>query len=313
MATNTENLGLKKDLSTDFYDIETFNANFDKIDEFAGRKDNPHGVTKAQVGLDKVDNTTDADKPVSTAQATAISDAKAAGTSAQANLTVHINNKSNPHGVTKSQVGLGNVDNTSDANKPVSTAQQTALNTKVDKVSGKGLSTNDYTTTEKTKLSGIEAGANKYVLPSASSTLGGVKSGGDVTISGGVITVNDNSHAHSMANISGLDAALSNMEAEYGTYEGNGQYGNNSPTIINFSRIPKAVFIAEINDRKGSETAPVCLPYGITLCFYYSQLKKEAVQLQCEWGDDYLSFKSGLGAAYQFNAGNGTYAYIFIY
>lgn len=44
----------------------------------------------------------------------------------------------------KSEVGLGNVDNTSDTDKPVSTAQQTALDTKVDKVEGKGLSTNDY-------------------------------------------------------------------------------------------------------------------------------------------------------------------------
>lgn len=42
----------------------------------------------------------------------------------------HTSNKSNPHGVTKSQVGLGNVDNTSDANKPISTATQTALNGK---------------------------------------------------------------------------------------------------------------------------------------------------------------------------------------
>ncbi len=40
----------------------------------------------------------------------------------------HINNKSNPHEVTKTQVGLGNVDNTSDMDKPVSTAQQTAIN-----------------------------------------------------------------------------------------------------------------------------------------------------------------------------------------
>lgn len=39
----------------------------------------------------------------------------------------HVNNKSNPHEVTKVQVGLGNVDNTSDKNKPVSTAQQTAI------------------------------------------------------------------------------------------------------------------------------------------------------------------------------------------
>lgn len=43
-------------------------------------------------------------------------------------VNTHINNKSNPHSVTKSQLGLGNVDNTSDANKPVSTAQQTAIN-----------------------------------------------------------------------------------------------------------------------------------------------------------------------------------------
>ena len=42
----------------------------------------------------------------------------------------------------------------------------TQIATKVDKVSGKGLSTNDYTTTEKTKLANIEEGANNYVLPS---------------------------------------------------------------------------------------------------------------------------------------------------
>lgn len=46
----------------------------------------------------------------------------------QSDFEVHVDNQSNPHGVTKSQVGLGNVDNTSDINKPVSTAQQTALN-----------------------------------------------------------------------------------------------------------------------------------------------------------------------------------------
>lgn len=48
-------------------------------------------------------------------------------------LTNHVEDTSNPHGVTKTQVGLGNVDNTSDADKPVSTAQQTALNAKEDK------------------------------------------------------------------------------------------------------------------------------------------------------------------------------------
>ena len=45
-------------------------------------------------------------------------------------LNTHTGNKSNPHSVTKAQVGLGNCDNTSDVNKPVSTAVQNALNLK---------------------------------------------------------------------------------------------------------------------------------------------------------------------------------------
>lgn len=46
------------------------------------------------------------------------------------NISNHVENTNNPHSVTKAQVGLGNVDNTSDADKPVSTATQTALNAK---------------------------------------------------------------------------------------------------------------------------------------------------------------------------------------
>ena len=78
-----------------------------KVDSHIANKSNPHGVTKAQVGLGNVNNTSDADKPVSTAQATAIADAKAAGTLAQTNLTTHIQNTSNPHGVTRDQLGMG--------------------------------------------------------------------------------------------------------------------------------------------------------------------------------------------------------------
>ena len=48
----------------------------------------------------------------------------------QTNLDNHESDTTNPHSVTKTQVGLGNVDNTSDLNKPVSTATQTALDTK---------------------------------------------------------------------------------------------------------------------------------------------------------------------------------------
>lgn len=132
-----------------------------------------------------------------------------------------------------------------------------AISSKVDKVSGKGLSTNDYTTTEKNKLSGIASGAevnqnafsniaigsstiaadsetdtltlvagsnitltpdttdDKVTISATNTTyspagsgLGLVKSGGDVTIADGTITVNDDSHNHTIANVDGLQAAL---------------------------------------------------------------------------------------------------------
>lgn len=57
----------------------------------------------------------------------------------QNNLTTHINNKANPHQVTKAQVGLSEVDNTSDANKPISNATQTALNGKFSATDGNAL------------------------------------------------------------------------------------------------------------------------------------------------------------------------------
>lgn len=57
------------------------------------------------------------------------------------------------------------------------------IGNKVDKVDGKGLSTNDYTTDEKNKLSGVEVGANNYSLPTATTdVLGGVKVGNGLTV-----------------------------------------------------------------------------------------------------------------------------------
>lgn len=73
-------------------------------------KSNPHSVTKAQVGLGNVQNLAPADMPVSTAQATAIADAKAAGTKAQTDLSTHANRRDNPHNVTRAQLGLATTD-----------------------------------------------------------------------------------------------------------------------------------------------------------------------------------------------------------
>ena len=117
---------------------------------------------KISVGLDQVDNTSDANKPISTATQAAL-DLKAdksqvaselagkqdklpAGTNititgttisakdttytAGTNIAISDAKVISVTGLTKASVGLGNVDNTSDANKPISTATQTALDAK---------------------------------------------------------------------------------------------------------------------------------------------------------------------------------------
>lgn len=89
----------------------------------------------------------------------------------------HVANTNNPHQVTKAQVGLGNVDNTSDADKPISTATQQALNNKVDKVTGKGLSTNDFTNEYKEIIDNLNTsvnpgiGVNNKIVLSVNSTI----------------------------------------------------------------------------------------------------------------------------------------------
>ena len=146
-------------------------ANSSDLTSHTTNTNNPHSVTKAQVGLGNVDNTSDVNKPISTATQNAldgkVSDVKIDNKSVVSNMVVslgtmatesasdystktvadtlyadisyentidtHTSNTSNPHNVTKAQLGLENVDNTSDVNKPISTATQTALNLKEEK------------------------------------------------------------------------------------------------------------------------------------------------------------------------------------
>nr|DAY59015.1 MAG TPA: Head fiber protein [Caudoviricetes sp.] len=80
--------------------------------------------------------------------------------------------------------------NTKLADYATTSSVTTLLAEKVDKVEGKGLSANDFTDTLLNKLNGIEAGANKYVLPTASgSVLGGVKVGTTLSIANGVLNL----------------------------------------------------------------------------------------------------------------------------
>ena len=115
---------------------------------------NPHNTTKAQVGLGNVDNTSDLNKPISLLQQEALNSKANSDNvynkiesdnryeSKNINIQNHISSILNPHNVTKEQIGLNNVDNTSDLNKPISTATQTALDTKQDTlVSGTSIKT----------------------------------------------------------------------------------------------------------------------------------------------------------------------------
>ena len=93
---------------------------------------------------------------------------------------------------------------TSSSENPVqSAAIYTALAGKVDAVSGKDLSTNDYTDAEKTKLAGIEANANNYSLPAATtSALGGVKVGSNLAVdANGVLSGNYSNATQSAAGL----------------------------------------------------------------------------------------------------------------
>lgn len=101
-------------------------------------KSNPHGVTKAQLGLSNVDNTSDKNKPVSDAVKAEL-DKKANHAAVQTAINVlgetmnaHSTSKDNPHGVTKAQIGLSKADNTADKDKPVSDAVKSELDKKAD-------------------------------------------------------------------------------------------------------------------------------------------------------------------------------------
>ena len=194
-------------------------VNHQEITDHISNKNNPHEVTKAQVGLGNVDNTSDLNKPISTATQNAldtkvdrtsvanrvygtdangnqttyssetfgkVDDVRVDGTSVVTNkianlgsmanedaddystttkanslyaekslettVSTHISNKNNPHEVTKAQVGLGNVDNTSDLNKPISTATQNALDTLSNTVSSNYTTLNTRITNEAATL-----------------------------------------------------------------------------------------------------------------------------------------------------------------
>lgn len=211
------------------------------------------GITKAMVGLGNVDNTSDASKPVSSATQTALNlKANLAGADFTGNVTIAaaqslaadtIVEKTLAAGVTvdgvlikdgaiaKSAVGLSNVDNTSDANKPISSAAQTALNAKAP------LASPAFTGT----VTGITAAMVGAPAGSGNST--GTNTGDQTTITG-------NAGSASVA------AALANTDAAGQS----AQVAINAATVgqINWARVNKALSsIADLATKNHSDLSGI--------------------------------------------------------
>lgn len=172
---------------------------------------NPHKVTKEQVGLGNVDNTADANKPVSTAQAAAIKDAKDAGVNAQSAIDSHAAKTNNPHGVSLVQLGVTASANDLNLVSGVTSGVQEQLNNKANKDE------------IPTKYAGSDSagGAATSALKLASEKTISLK--GDVTGSANFdgskgisinVTVVDDSHNHVTSNIDGLDNTLSGINTK---------------------------------------------------------------------------------------------------
>lgn len=180
---------------------------------------------------------------------------------------------------TKSDVGLSNVDNTSDKNKPISSATQTALNNKVDKISGKGLSTNDFTTAYKTKLDGIETGAQK-------NTVTGVKGNSESSYRTGNINLTPD-------NIGALSKAGSIMDRTAQI-----QWGNSEDQTANRADQTYPVKLGGLYQNEQSDSIKL----------YGEETSRDNLDLVLQFGDDNsnkLSIRNAKGSQTAYITANG--------
>ena len=141
----------------------------DSIKNHPINKNNPHAVTKAQIGLNNVTNDAQV-KRSEIGVANGVATLDSSGKVPTSQLPANIGGSSLEIGETTGTAydGAKGKKNADDI-----IALTTTVGNKVDKVTGKGLSTNDYTNEDKTKLNNIEANANNYVLPAATENVKG--------------------------------------------------------------------------------------------------------------------------------------------
>lgn len=158
---------------------------------------------------------------------------------------------------------------------------------KVDKVEGKGLSTNDYTTPEKNKLAAIEAEANKYVLPAATaSALGGVKIGSNITLAnGGTVSITKNNVTSAL----GVDPTTTYVKKAGDTMTG---------ALTNSSTISGSKLISTVS----TGTAPIQVA-STTLCTNLNADMVDGYEVS-NFNTDSVSIKRSINSVNQSNAEN---------
>ena len=129
--TNTTNIGTLSSLTTDAKNNLVSAINEVDLHSDSTSSDLANEIARATGVEGSLSNLTTDTK---TNLVSAINEVDLHSDTNSTNLSNHIGNTSNPHSVTKAQVGLGNVDNTSDLDKPISTATQEAIDGKQDKI-----------------------------------------------------------------------------------------------------------------------------------------------------------------------------------
>lgn len=204
---------------------------------------NPHGTTKADIGLGNVENVSVNNMSPTYSDVTALSTLSSgeklstAFSKIKLAITTLINHLADKvsHITSSERTAWNNASTNSHTHSNKSlldTYKQTEANL-ADAVSKKHTHSNkaildnttaSFTVAEKEKLAGIASGANKYSLPVATSTtLGGIKSGGDITIdANGNVSVNDNSHLHTEINPAYLTSGYTRNPIYIDTHPENG-------------------------------------------------------------------------------------------
>lgn len=158
-------------------------------------------LDKSDVGLGNADNTSDADKPISTAVQSAL-DKKADSSG----MTTELAKK-------QDTLTFDTTPTASSTNPVTSGGVKSALDNKVDKASGKQLSTNDYTTAEKEKLAGIAEGATKVSVDEALSSTS-ENPVQNKAVQAGLDGKAAKSHTHAISEVTGLQDELDTLSAD---------------------------------------------------------------------------------------------------